>query len=178
LPCAKPSSYFRAGSSAAIASAGFLRRSRFNACTAGVKNIIDRCSWLGHMEAPERLASANPGPLKVRFVRPPHHYPYSYLVQTALGRLRTTLTERPRPTHLECLRDDQLRGCQRSVAENLPAIGEDQSECCPERRCNQLKLGHPRIHASGRVQSALLTRMRPIPDEEAFRVAGNGHLPS
>jgi hypothetical protein len=38
------------------------------------------------MEAHERLTSANPGPLKVRFVRPPHHYPYSYLVQTALGR--------------------------------------------------------------------------------------------
>jgi hypothetical protein len=28
------------------------------------RNIIDRCFWLGHMEAHERLTSANPGPLK------------------------------------------------------------------------------------------------------------------
>src|ERR1700730_12477799 len=42
------------------------------------------------------------------------------------------LPERLRSADAQCLRDEQLRGGQRGVAENLPATGEDQSERCPE----------------------------------------------
>src|SRR6267143_4209058 len=42
------------------------------------------------------------------------------------------LPERLRSADAQCVRDEQLRGGQRGVAENLPATGTDQSECCPE----------------------------------------------
>src|SRR5438445_12549428 len=42
------------------------------------------------------------------------------------------LPERLRSADAKCLRDEQLRGGQRGVAENLPATGKDQSERCPE----------------------------------------------
>src|SRR6266446_3082448 len=42
------------------------------------------------------------------------------------------LPERLRSADAQCLRDEQLRGSQRGVAENLPATGEDQPERCPE----------------------------------------------
>src|SRR5690242_6948896 len=42
------------------------------------------------------------------------------------------LPERLRPADAECLRHERLRGGQRSVAENLPATGTNQSECRPE----------------------------------------------
>src|SRR4029453_3344911 len=42
------------------------------------------------------------------------------------------MPERLRSADAQCLCDEPLRGGQRSVAENLPATGEDQSERCPE----------------------------------------------
>src|ERR1700676_1481923 len=42
------------------------------------------------------------------------------------------LPERLRSADAQCLCDEQLRGGQRGVAENLPATGKDQSERCPE----------------------------------------------
>src|SRR5712691_5010165 len=42
------------------------------------------------------------------------------------------LPERLRSADAQCLRDEQLRGGQRGVAENLPATGKNQSERCAE----------------------------------------------
>src|ERR1700726_1238579 len=42
------------------------------------------------------------------------------------------LPERLRSADAQCVRDEQLRGGQRGVAENLPTTGKDQSERCPE----------------------------------------------
>src|SRR5215471_2797760 len=44
------------------------------------------------------------------------------------------LPERLRPADAQCLCDEQLRRGRRSIAENLPTTGEDQSERCPEPR--------------------------------------------
>src|SRR6202030_3350171 len=42
------------------------------------------------------------------------------------------LPERLRPADAQCLRDEQLRGGQRGIAENLPATGKNQSDRGPE----------------------------------------------
>ena len=50
-----------------------------------------------------------------------------------MTRLRKMMLEELlRPADAQCLRDEQLRGGQSSVGENLPATGTDQSERCPE----------------------------------------------
>src|ERR1700719_658831 len=42
------------------------------------------------------------------------------------------LPERLRSADAQCVRDEQLRGGQRGVAENLPPTGKNQSKRCPE----------------------------------------------
>jgi hypothetical protein len=58
------------------------------------------------------------------------------------------LPARLRPTDAQCLRHEQLHGCESSVAENLPTVGADQSERCTQprgragRNADGTSLGH------------------------------------